>query len=54
VRSKFANEKVDVDAVLRADSVALEDVRLALETTKSSSGGSVARYESWQREFGSV
>ena len=54
LRSKFSNEKIDVDAVLKADSVSQEDLRLAKESTKPSSGGTISRYEEWQVEFGSV
>lgn len=54
LRSRFANEKVDVDAVLRADCVSAADMALARNTTNPSSSGSIARYEDWQREFGSV
>ena len=53
LRSKFSNEKLDVDAVLKADSVTIEDLRNAVDSTKSSSGGLGSRYEEWQREFGS-
>ena len=53
LRSKFSHEKLDVDAVLKADSVTIDDLRNALNSTKSSSGGTGSRYEEWQREFGS-
>ena len=54
LRSKFTNEKLDVDSILKADSVSEDDVALALETTKPSSGRTMGRYEDWQREYGSV
>lgn len=53
LRSKFLNERLDVDALLKSDSVTLQDLSRALECTKSSSGGMASRYEEWQREFGS-
>lgn len=53
LRSKFSHEKLDVDAVLKADSVTVDDLRSALDSTKSSSGGTGSRYEEWQKEFGS-
>jgi katanin p60 ATPase-containing subunit A1 len=54
LRSKFSNERVDVDSVLKADSVSAEDLSQALDSTKPSSGGSISRYQDWQRDFGSV
>ena len=45
---------VDADALIKSDPVSMEDLLLALNTTKPSSDGNMKLYEKWQNEFGSV
>jgi len=44
----------DIESLLRADPVTQNDILAALRTTKPSSDGNFIRYESWQKDFGSV
>jgi SpoVK/Ycf46/Vps4 family AAA+-type ATPase len=44
-----------IDSMLRADPVTTQDMVEALQTTRPSSDQTLqARYEEWQRDFGSV
>ena len=47
-------QTVDVEALLKADPVSMQDLTAALLTTKSSSDGTMEKYVAWQNEFGSV
>lgn len=44
----------DVDALIKADPVTMADILLALESTRPSFDGNIARYQQWQRDYGSV
>lgn len=44
----------DVQALLQQDPVTMDDVTVALSTTKPSSDGKITKYVAWQAEFGSV
>ena len=45
---------VDADALIRSDPISMEDLLLAMNTTRPSSDGNIKQYERWQAEFGSV
>ena len=52
-RSGTSESTVDIQAMLKADPVSIEDITTALETTKSSSiAGHSKKYEAWQNGFG--
>lgn len=44
----------DIMNLLREDPVSAADIATALSTTKPSSDGKMAKYEAWQRDYGSV
>lgn len=44
----------EIEQLLKEDPVTMNDMNLALASTKSSSDGKISRYEQWQQEFGSV
>ena len=44
---------VDADALIKSDPVTMNDISLALQTTRPSSDGNMLKYESWQKEYGS-
>ena len=45
---------VDADALIKSDPISMEDLILAMNTTRKSSNGNIMQYEKWQSEFGSV
>ena len=53
-RPSHGTTQADVEALLRGDPVSALDMTAALETTKPSSDGSMAKYVAWQSEFGAV
>ena len=54
IRDMNNNNNNDIEALLMHDKVTENDMLAALETTRPSSDGSVAKYEEWQNSFGSV
>ena len=53
-RPSHGTTQADVEALLRGDPVSTMDMTAALEATKPSSDGSMAKYVAWQAEFGAV
>ena len=52
-KSGTSDSSVDIQGMLRADPVTSDDIKAALETTKSSSiAGQSKKYEAWQNGFG--
>ena len=44
----------DVESLLKSDPVTHEDVVQAVQITRPSSDGRIAKYSAWQKEFGST
>jgi katanin p60 ATPase-containing subunit A1 len=53
-RPAVTEPAVNVESLLRADPVSVDDIAQACTTTKKSSDGSMAKYDAWQLEYGSV
>jgi hypothetical protein len=49
-----AQAEAEAAALLKADPVSAADLLAALDSTKPSSDGNMARYLEWQRDFGAV
>ena len=45
---------LEVESYLKEDPVKNSDIAKALQTTKPSSDGNIAKYAAWQREFGNT
>ena len=53
-KGSISEPAVNVESLLRADLVSRDDMIESLRTTKRSSDGNMAKYLSWQSEYGSV
>lgn len=48
------NNNINTDELIKSDPISVEDIRVALSRTRPSSDGSMAVYEKWQKDFGSI